>query len=220
MKACKRGAITQLQRLARQGVRVSQSGELLAYAILNRAGPDVLRCLVKELGADVSKASSEGATALYMSAQTGDVAGVVCLVKELGADVNGELEDGWTPLHGATRGSHLAVMRCLVKDLGADVDQTRQDGSGCTSLHIAAKTGDLAAVRCLVEEFGADINRAEQDGVTPLMLASGYKHAALVKWLVKAGADLQATIGSSTTAADFSNHVGASFEQTAYLEAN
>jgi ankyrin repeat protein len=218
IEACGRGDITQLRRLGRQGIRVSSSGNILAGAIDNGTSLDVLRCLVQELGGDVNQAAFDGNTALFISAQYGDLAAVVCLVKELGADVNRCHESGWTLLHAATTGSHLAVMRCLVNDFGVNVNQARADGT--TPLHIAAHNDDLAAVRCLVEELGADVNRARLNGSTPLMVASGYKHAALVKWLVKAGADPQATTHSpSITAADFSNHVGASFEQTAYLEA-
>jgi hypothetical protein len=57
------------------------------------------------------------------------------------------------------------------------------------------------------------------------MAASAMKHAEVVKWLVKAGADTQASTsisiegGAALTAANFSKDFGASAEQTAYLEA-
>jgi hypothetical protein len=52
------------------------------------------------------------------------------------------------------------------------------------------------------------------------MAASAGKHTVVVTWLVKAGADTQATSALfDNSAAVLSSHVGASAEQTAYLEA-
>jgi hypothetical protein len=54
------------------------------------------------------------------------------------------------------------------------------------------------------------------------MAASAGKHANIVRWLVKEGADTQVTMivrTGTATAADFSRRKGASAEQTAYLEA-
>jgi hypothetical protein len=54
------------------------------------------------------------------------------------------------------------------------------------------------------------------------MAATAEKHADIVKWLIKAGADTQASSnfeGTDYTAATVSRYVGASAEQTAYLEA-
>jgi hypothetical protein len=89
-------------------------------------------------------------------------------------------------------------------------------------LFIAAKKGHLAMVQLLVKELGADINRTSRYGSTALMVASVLKHADIVRWLVKAGADTQASAavdGAEFTAATVSKYVGASPEQTAYLEA-
>jgi hypothetical protein len=51
------------------------------------------------------------------------------------------------------------------------------------------------------------------------MMASFYKHADLVRWLIKEGADTQASSSIFGTAAAFSKMFGASAEQTTYLEA-
>jgi hypothetical protein len=80
----------------------------------------------------------------------------------------------------------------------------------------------MAVLKCLVKEFGADINIAAHDGSTPLMSASFSKRTDIVRWLIKEGADTQAVYnlnGITTTATGLSKHVGASAEQTAYLEA-
>jgi ankyrin repeat protein len=84
---------------------------------------------------------------------------------------------------------------------------------------VAASHGHLDVVRVLVRDFGADLNHADEYGVTALMLASYRKHAELVKWMVKEGADTQALYEDGASAADISEGAGASAEQTAYLEA-
>jgi hypothetical protein len=87
-------------------------------------------------------------------------------------------------------------------------------------MYVAASHGHLAVVRALVRDFGADLNHADEHGITALMAASYGKHAELMKWLVKEGADpLKAMTADGATAADFSKAVSASVEQTAYLEA-
>jgi hypothetical protein len=178
------------------------------------------QCLVQELSAEVNQADKEGYTPLHFAAGECDLAMVLCLVKKLGADVNKANLKSTTPLHVAVWEGNLAMMRCLVKELGADVNQADQEGA--TPLHIAAQAGHLAMVRVLVDELGADINQATQDGSTPLMTAAANKHTEVVKWLIKAGADTQASLklqGAIYTAVNVSRGVGASADQTAYLEA-
>jgi hypothetical protein len=178
----------------------------------------MVRCLGKEFGVDVNQADQEGTTALYFAAQEGNMAVVQCLVKELGADVNQSNFQGATPLAIAAHNGHLELVQCLVLELHADANQPK----GATPLYLAAMRGDLAMVRVLVKELGADINQVALEGGTPLMAATQMKHADIVKWLIKAGADTQATLkfeGTGYTAAVVSRHVGASADQTAYLEA-
>jgi hypothetical protein len=101
-------------------------------------------------------------------------------------------------------------------ELSADVEKARLNGG--TALCYAAHEGHLDEMRWLVREFGANINYCH-DGETALMEAARSKHAALTKWMVKAGADPQAKNADNETVADISQAVGASAEQTAYLEA-
>jgi hypothetical protein len=143
---------------------------------------------------------------------------VRCIVQELGANVNqadGETEN--FALLMATHNGHESVVRCMVKELGADVNQARHDG--LTPLFIAAQNGHESLVRCMVKEFGADINQSTHNGRTPLMLAASNKHDKIVAFLLKYGANAQASHQQWGTAADVSKASGASTEQTAYLEA-
>jgi ankyrin repeat protein len=82
--ACKRADISQLRLWGQQGVRVS-SAKLLAFAAVF-CSLYVVRCLVKDLGANVEE-WLEGCTPLYAAASKGHVDVVKCLVKEFGADM-------------------------------------------------------------------------------------------------------------------------------------
>jgi ankyrin repeat protein len=187
--ACERGDIAQIRRWGRQGVRINNV-DLLITAIFAEVSLDILRCLVKELGADVNGAQlGDGGTPLYVAAQIGNLALILFFVKELGADVNQAANDGSTPLCIAAQRGYLAVVRLLVAELGADVNQALHDGA--TPLHIAAQQGHLDVVRCLAKELGADVNQALNDGITPLHIAVQKGYLAIARCLVKeCGADI------------------------------
>jgi hypothetical protein len=137
------------------------------------------------------------------------------LVRELGADVNGRHKNGYTALTVAADLGQQKNVRYLVLELGADVN--RGHISGRTPLYIAALEGHLAVVQVFIN-VGADLNSADMYGATPLMAATLKKHQEIVKWLVKAGADTQIA-ADGMSAANISRRVGASAEQTAYLDA-
>jgi hypothetical protein len=140
-----------------------------------------------------------------------------CLVKELGADVDQRDERGSTALTTAAYLGLHHIVRYLAEELGGDVNILEYEGF--TPLYLAAHNGDLALVRILLK-LGADIDRRNRDGSTPLMVASFKKYQEVVKWLVTAGADTQIVdTHDNATAADISRVIGASAEQTAYLEA-
>jgi ankyrin repeat protein len=59
---------------------------------------DVVKCLVREFGADTNQANIDGATPAFLAAQMGHVATLRLLVRDLGADVRLALLNGCTPL--------------------------------------------------------------------------------------------------------------------------
>jgi ankyrin repeat protein len=123
------------------------------YIAAEKGHVAVVRCLVKELGADVNQAANDGTTPLYFAAAKGDLAVAQLLVEELGADVNQGLHDGATPLYIAAQEGHLAMVRCLVKKLGADVNRARHNGG--TPLMIAASAKQDNVVAFLLK-YGAN----------------------------------------------------------------
>jgi hypothetical protein len=128
LSAVVRGDISQLQRWARQGLRV-RNGEPLCHAAAH-GKVDAARCLVKELGADVNQADKQGYTSLTLATCQNNFEMMNCLVKDLGADVNLADTNSYTPLFYSVVGSgaDLDVMRYLVNELGADVNQVSAEG--------------------------------------------------------------------------------------------
>jgi ankyrin repeat protein len=179
----------------------------------------MIKSLVEELGADVNRALGDGGTPLMAAVQEGHFKVVQCLVNELGADVNTANANGCTLLILAVMKGHLTLAKHLVKELGVNSNRAKNDGH--TPLCIAAQNGNKQMVVCLVEELGAKVNLATKDDMTPLMLASGKKYEKIIRYLLKNGADVQASLtkGGLVTAVDVSKHYGAPAEQTAYIEA-
>jgi ankyrin repeat protein len=66
--ACRTGDLIKLQRFGRQGVRVIIA-EPLCIAV--EYGFLVMRCLVTDLGADISQGDANGYTPLYVAAKNG-----------------------------------------------------------------------------------------------------------------------------------------------------
>jgi ankyrin repeat protein len=122
-----------------------RDGATPLYAAAQLGSLAVVRCLVKELGADVNQALPNGAMPLFMAAQTGNLDLVRSLVKELGADINQARQNGTTPLVIAVKYNRLAVVHCLAEDLGASVARAGEDG--VTPLFMAAQMGYLVEPR-------------------------------------------------------------------------
>jgi hypothetical protein len=181
------------------------------------ASLDILRCLFKDLGADVNFPEIDGGAALFRAAGDGRLDALVYLVKELGGDVFKTKSIGTTLFAMAAQQGHLDVMRYMVNEFGADVNQARQDG--VTPLFLAAQNGLLLVVRCMVKELGADVNKGKQDGVTPLMSAAANKHEDVVAFLIKFGANPKHSAPGYGTAAHQSCLSGAPAEQTQYIMA-
>jgi hypothetical protein len=144
----------------------------------------------------------------------GNLEMTIFLAEEHGANVHRQSEDGISPLYVAAHKGNLQMVRCLVKEFGADVNKA--DEHGCTPSYAAVGRGNMLIVRCLVEELGADVNQAAKSGSTPLMVAAELLHHDIVRYLLKHGADAQATHEKHGTAAEESKYVNASAEETAY----
>jgi hypothetical protein len=126
--------------------------------------------------------------------------------------------DGFLPLHMAAQNGNIDMLRCLVKELGACVDQANNNQE-ITFLYMAAQNGQLDVVKCLVKDLGADVNKGQLQGsIVRLLLLLRPETSmtlAVVRWLLKNGANAQMKHNEFFTAADVSRYYGAPAEATA-----
>eukprot|EP00992_Anisonema_acinus_P000650 TRINITY_DN10237_c0_g1_i2.p1 TRINITY_DN10237_c0_g1~~TRINITY_DN10237_c0_g1_i2.p1 ORF type:complete len:647 (+),score=149.36 TRINITY_DN10237_c0_g1_i2:58-1941(+) len=152
---------------------------------------------------------SDGATALILSAQAGNIECVQYLVAEDNVDLNALSHDGTTAIHAAVRSGHLQVLKCLLQH-GADPARSMQDGT--TPLHTAALTGNTQATRTLVDH-GVPVNIQKRTGITPAYAAAYNGHVPALQYLVENGAaDLKlATVNATSPlhAAAYNGHLQA-----------
>jgi ankyrin repeat protein len=177
----------------------------------------MVRCLVRELGADINQSGKKGITSLCFATRAGNLRMVKCLAIELGADINQRGAEGTTPVFYAAFMGHVAVLQCLVEECNANVN--RANTERYSLVYVAAQEGNLDVVQYLVKELGANVNLAAHDGTTPLMVAAERMQHKVVRYLLKHGADPQALDNNRDTAADISKSAGAPAEETTYLYA-
>lgn len=178
------GSLVLLGVLAAATVAAAQTPARVAAAMKQKDAAAV-RALVKQ-GADVNTPDVEGMTALHWAAHWND-AGTVQLLLASGAKAAAANRYGVTPLHEAATVGNAAIVNALLR-AGADANAAYGDGE--TPLMIAARTGSLDTVRLLLES-GGHANAAEAfRGQTALMYAVVENHAAVVRALIAAGADV------------------------------
>ncbi len=156
---------------ALMGAAVWGHGHIIATLLANGARPG-----------DVS---ADGRSALHRAATTGRVE-VMSQLIDAGAPLEPRAADGNTPLGAAVFfGRAEAVDRLLAG--GAHVDTPARNGETPLMLSVRGNHPELAAE--LIAR-GADVNAtAGEDAVTPLLLAAERGLGALVRLLLRAGAD-------------------------------
>ncbi|MEP6491786.1 MAG: ankyrin repeat domain-containing protein [bacterium] len=136
--------------------------------------------------ADVNAAQGDGMTALHWAAEHGDVAMAELLLKAH-AKVGATTRIGsYTPLHIAGKSGSGPVVKALLQG-GSDANLAT--AAGATALHFAAASGSVEAVTALADAH-ADVNAKESEwGQTPLMFAAAADRGAVIRVLIKRGAD-------------------------------
>jgi ankyrin repeat protein len=173
------GAINNMNQGARNKGRTA-----LHLAAMNGRVAAV-RCIIKELSADVNRKDSDGWIAMQFAACSGHADVMLCMAMEFGVDVHQTMPGGRSALFVGAALGHVAVVRCMIKELGADVNQATHKGG--TPLFMVAKRGFMAGVQCLVSEGGADVNQASYDNTTPVFEAAYNGHLPIVAWLLSEG---------------------------------
>ncbi|MCP4406160.1 MAG: hypothetical protein GY807_00030 [Gammaproteobacteria bacterium] len=210
MTAAALGNHGEVDRLLDSGNDVNEINEAgctaLMWAAMSQNKETVNRLV--QGGADVNQPDNVGRTALMISSTAASVP-IVSELVAAGANINAAQTGqagaiGFTPLMHAAASNRLEVVETLL-DAGADLDPTSE--LGWAALSVAATRSSVPVIAVLVEA-GADVNVASTGGYywpsgqSPLMLAAYYNHQPeeAVRYLIKAGADVNQTDADGRTA--------------------
>ena len=202
IEAAARGDLDGLRRLVEAGAKPDEGDydqRTAMHLAASEGNLDVVRCLVEELGASLSRVDRWGGTPLDDAIRSKHH-GVTKWLQGLGAalGLTSKAATEGDIVEAAARGN-LDMLRKLVEG-GAKPDEGDYDKR--TAMHLAASEGKLDVVRCLVEELGASHSPVDRWGGTPLDDATRSGHDAVTKWLRQAGAASGAT-AKGTDEADF-----------------
>jgi TonB family protein len=144
-----------------------------------------------EAGADLNAVSTEGWTALLLSALQGQAETATELLAR-GADPSITFGGGFTALMIASARGHAEVAEALM-DGGMDIEASLTDGR--TSLMAAAEGGHVEVMKTLIEH-GANVHAQSNGGGTAATAALRNGHTEAAKELAMAGAEVIAGIAS------------------------
>ena len=134
-------------------------------------------------------ADDKGMTALHFAVMQGNEE-VAKMLASAGADVNraaAHVGVGLqTPLMTAACAGFASTVQWL---LAQRAERTATDALGRTALRIAAQEGQEEVVAVLVEGVAPDLDQACNARITPLLAAARGCHTAVMKQLLKKGAD-------------------------------
>ncbi|MCW3051657.1 MAG: Ankyrin [Chthonomonadales bacterium] len=109
-------------------------------------------------------------------------------------DSRNEFEDEFTPLALSIVREDVPTIKMLLTH-GANVHATTKSDGNFPARDIildnAAKTGNIGIVTLLLNK-GAKVDATAGSGVTPLMMATSFKHPKMVVLLLQQGADVNA----------------------------
>ena len=151
---------------------------------------NVVDALLKA-GADVNRADTDGNTALIHASVKGQVDCVKSLIKA-GADVN-TVSRYQTALIVAAEGGHFACVEALIH-AGADINK----GNCGKSAIISAAENDYGAVVKYLVDKGACVHAYGNEKVLLKVAMKG--NLEVIKYIVRAGADINETNEDSETA--------------------
>ncbi len=162
----------------------------LHYAVATKNAPLVAEIL-QHPDADPNALDEQGQTPLHLAAAFGFTDGARLLLETKGTDPDRPACMAYTPLHLAAKEGHADIVAMLVER----ADANRRQSRGMTPLSLAAMNGHLEALRALLAApGGVDVEAVDttQSCWRPLHWASWMDHAAVVRQLLVAGADVNA----------------------------
>ena len=191
--ACRSGMFAVVKILVEAGadVRVTCSkGDTCLILAACCGHTETVRYLVGLKDVDVNHKGGSGCTAVLAAANHADVVEVLI---DAGADIEARDNYSHSPLLVASQRGELRVVQMLVR-AGAGVCVTSDEGDTCISL--AAVNGHTETVRALLCMPEVDVNESDNWSCTPLHRAAFDNYSDVVRLLIDAGADVEATNSS------------------------
>ncbi|ELW64260.1 Ankyrin repeat and protein kinase domain-containing protein 1, partial [Tupaia chinensis] len=185
--AVERGKVRAIQHLLKSGAApdaLDQSGYSPLHIAAARGKYLICKMLLR-YGASPELPTQQGWTPLHLAVYKGHLE-IIHLLAESHADLGALGGMSWTPLHLAARHGEEVVVSALLQ-CGADPNAAEQ--SGWTPLHLAVQRGAFLSVINLLEHH-TDVCACNKVGWTPAHLAAVKGNTAILKVLVKAGAQL------------------------------
>ncbi|XP_034050722.1 ankyrin repeat and SOCS box protein 2-like isoform X2 [Thalassophryne amazonica] len=142
-------------------------------------------------GAAINPPNTYSVAPLIVAAQQGQMR-VLCYLIDKGANVNMQTCDGATALHEASKYGHKEIVNIL---LSKNADANKPTNSGLLPLHTAAKQGHHEIVSLLISVTSRA--RLRHVWISPLHLAAEHNRHGVAAVLLKAGADVNATLAPS-----------------------
>jgi ankyrin repeat protein len=149
--------------------------------------------LLVEHGADLGKASRDGATAVFRAVVEGHI-DCLSFLQEHGCDLSTPHNDGRTPVYIAVWQGHIDCLRFL-QEHGCDL--STPDNYGRSSAYIAAQEGHFDCLRFL-QGHGCDLSTPANDGRTPVHIAARQGHVDCLDFLLSCRADAVSTFSGQT----------------------
>ena len=151
----------------------------------------LVKILVNQGHADMTKKNLDGDSILYLAAQSGRLSTVKFLARKAPMLIDEPTVDGSTPLWIACLRHNVKVVDYLLKR-GANVE-CKGGSDQSTPLINASRVKALSIVKLLVEKYHADVNAVDKYGRTAFYYAAVIDYVPIMDYLHKNGADVNKT---------------------------
>ena len=194
------------QKLDKMGIGYSESEFLDSIA---KGKMDIVTLFLE---AGMSPNTKQGEiTALMEAARRGKThSGIAAALIKAGAEITARDSHGVTPLMFAAISGSPETIRMLLKS-GADVKAKDADGRTVLIESLTTENGSPPEIVEELIQAGAEVNVKVYGGLTPLMIAAG-GDSRVLRTLIHAGADLNATDDQGATALRWAKESPANYQ--------